>query len=1040
MARREENEWAGQYRAAFPKLDRKNHPSMVAGGDYCRLLGVDGRYTGSFRRFPGFKEVLDIRDVDVAVTDDVSDLGTDLAVWFFKYLVVQAVVGEDTYGEEGTTNYPAMFAGGVERTLRGFVGAHNYKSGANTRGVLRFIWWDTTANAGAGGWASQPLILEVDKVARLCDGRYEVSTSDAGYGDGVISASAEYDVASMGPFIYTAVKRGGDFTSNDGIVPYEIDGANDASFEGGTPRNYYNRSIRVISTGASTLRWQYTEFGPLMFTVGIRSSGNASGWPSANQFDFSDETASTDYLRGAVRFTARMFSGAKNAEGPLMKPKDPSHTVPTDGSYKFAWGEGNQGGTGDIDKPYTRQLPNLFRLGIDDDQLAPAIKVFRSLSSYWFDDIEVEAPSEDVLGGFLMEVDSERVVPMFTWKGTTYGEWPGTPAENDAVSASAGYDMSPMRGRSATWTAAGKVVTVDTPIDWLSTQAVSCELVLDETTGSTYTACSCAGVFEISEWSEGSNTITVKQAPTGPDAGGSSGVRWMVRPFTNTGHYGDSDINEAEADPGIDTGVRIQMGHRTDFELAAKGARLEPLTQDTAWAPKHLKLFLPYQGTLLRIGSMPRPNPPTILFDREEVLSWGSLIKYAPEECRVGDAVPLGDSQDETVLALVAAGDYAFAVGASSVYAIRRDTKWLTVNKAQTMSGGVGRYAAVGVGTSLFVVSPSGMFVYDGATEQAQLVSAMDRIILEDWRESLGAVRMTYDMRLGALMLLNDTEDEMVIMWNNTGAITTLRNCPWIYATYGENPEDAGTVRSYWITGSGVIHTPNADREDGYSQTMCGEDADLSISGSRIWNGTAGATSTQLNVKVAEFIGGEDEVDAAAVAGFHLLMTSGDNKGYSVEISTVTDDGVTQTITLTEELPYEVATGDQFAIAPIEFEVVGWPLQQGDRGADLFGRKVVDSMSHDVILKAGETGTANPNIFMDHLMYHRGSITVNTHQISRIAGLNVSPSNNFSWLSVSGPVLIPAWRQMSSNLDFEWLGGIVHGTITSSEADTDPAT
>jgi hypothetical protein len=896
------------YRAAVPKQDRRNHPALVPAGSYPKLTGIDGRHLGSFRRFPGFKEVVDLANVDLYIPvtrlgasfstiskleEGGIDTDTDLGfasisqVYFFKYITVQVVVGLNDLTFE-------PYAESKVHTLRGFVVAHDYVDESatpdQTVGIVRFVFFHPVANQ----WWSVPLLQEKARVAGTVDSRYGIDTEHANYtNDGpVITADAEYDVTAMGPFIFLCVNRVPAVGKPDRVVE-----GTPLSPSGSVPRDYYNLSIRFESTynTSANIGVYYTDIGPLMDPLLVSTHPVEVVTDGVLHKDFS------------VRRAIRTFSKLKNVEGPLLSIGADQIATGTDATHLYWLKKGTNNALDDTVE--TRGFHRLTDVGVEDDKLGPALRAYRSIDSYWFENAGVDAGT--LLGGTLFR-------------------------ENEVALENRGEDPA------------------------------------------------------VNETSE------------------------------DGGSYGTEIATEY-------TGYRISAGKVTDGAISS-AQRINPYVDDTAYAPRHMRLLLGYQGTLLRIGSMPRAAAPAVTADREEILSWGSLRKYAPEQCRVQDATPLGSQQDERILTLVSAGDFAYAVGDTSVYRLHRNGQVLTMNEVQTDIGGVGRYAALGVGTALFYVSYTGVYMVDGATQSIELISALDRIILEDWKDSLDSIHMCYDGRIGALFILNETEDEALVIWSNTGLITTLSDVPFKFCTQGVNPVTAKSRRSFWMTQGGKIFEINATRDSATAMTMCGGDPDST------WNGEVRFANKTTNVHVPA-----DGVPDEAAIGFKVHFLTGEHAGESRTITEIDDTAENKFYRWAVPLDPGPAVGDRYAIAPVPFEVVGWPLQDAGEGVNLFRRRIITGMGHSLLRLGGEiTDADNPNLVMDHLIYRRGQI--DTVMAEGEAKMEEDPGHNFTDVNYAGPVLLPSWRQMASNLDFELLGTQVKSRVSVSDHESDPST
>ena len=497
-----------------------------------------------------------------------------------------------------------------------------------------------------------------------------------------------------------------------------------------------------------------------------------------------------------------------------------------------------------------------------------------------------------------------------------------------------------------------------------------------------------------------------------------------------------SNPNLVLTGPGGYTAVSADMGESKDDVLVTQ-RQFDPFGgDDTVFFPREVRLVQPYQGTLLRIGSVPYPTIDIDVSDRDQILSWGALNKFAPEQFRIEDTTPLGASQDEASRAFVAVSDYVFVVGDTSIFRIHRNGNVLAINEIQTLAGGVSRWANVGVGSMMFYVAPNGLYMVDGATGEYQLVSALDRVIQEDWQDSLSSIRMCYDMTLGAVFMLNTQLNQCILLWNNTGNITQLNDITWKWCTQGVDPTTAELNRSWWIGDNGVIYTVNSERNSvGYGTytegalSLCGGNPALT------WNGfgVALAATTRTYILKTDQTPA-DPVDPACI-GFRAYFLTGERAGMSAVITGVGNEpGVGQYI---EHEPLAPGSNtSMIAIAPVIFELVGWPVAMSEGGTDKFLRKHIRSMSHAVYLLGGDINiNTNPSLLVQHVIYRRTNLTVPLGEPTQKL-MSEDSSKNYTYKGVAGTVLYPAWKCWASNADYEICDGLVHVIITKSEAES----
>ncbi len=915
-----------RYPFTTPTQDRYNHPAKVVSGNLVRAVGVDGRFAGAARSFPGFTTVLDIQAAPYngfdwgTLDEDLMDNpykhlpsidNTGLTnIWFAKYLSVQIPVFT-TSANSGHDD-----VAGSSRVLRGFAIAHDYAADQQTqRGMFAFYFYDPVE----ARWAYHPLMREVDDLtsaggwgirdAEAWDyssasinniwGPYNEFLTDRA---DLLESTSEYDVASLGNFIYfTIVPAAGSTVSNGihrsvfcgGVGVNRLDvGTTDSETYGYHTRSHWSPTLigppwtKMIIEMTSALSKDILEL----------SDANAAITPASRSANFSDNGFDS----------VRSVEGAGNVTGRIV------------GGLRVKWDRKNVAGP----------LQAKFRTGADT-------------------------------------------------KNTNYDV---RMADFDSISA---------------------------PDAWLRAHMGFATIL------------------------RGRGYRTIDDANFGPEVGTLLESR-MFREDSNEWHDDATHDPTTTLDTTYTTDA-VVVGQKGDFEVMQQ-PQLDVNRDNTAFCPRKIRRILPYQATLLRIGTVPIPPEPLELFDRDEILSWGSLSSFAPEEMSVNNSTPLGSSQDEIALAMVAAGDYAFIVGDTSIFRIHRNGTLLAINEIQSLSGGVGRFAAVGVGTSLAYVSPAGAYLVDGATGDFQRISVLDRIIQDEWASTLASIHVSYDSALEAMIFMNTSTKEVVFLWSGTGHVTSLRHTPYKFISYGVDPVQADFVRNWWFDNTGKVFTVNSNRGsysyDGGTEgaiTMCGGDP------ASTWNGTVGDDVTDGLIAplnwAFQILGAS--FDSACV-GFELHALSGINIGLHRTI--LTASGLSLTF---DAFPGVFSRGDRVAIAPIVVELLGWPIQFGE-AADPFQRKIIKSLSHHINLIGGDTTiSTNVNLYVEHLLYTRSNLT--TAVVGPVEKLiSADQTKNYTRTHYAGTIIYPSWRCYCANLDLEFIEGLVHLDVRPSEAETAP--
>lgn len=466
-----------------------------------------------------------------------------------------------------------------------------------------------------------------------------------------------------------------------------------------------------------------------------------------------------------------------------------------------------------------------------------------------------------------------------------------------------------------------------------------------------------------------------------------------------------------------------------------------------AKSDRELTARLPFNFTLQHVGVWPRTalvratddqvfvvakpflgdDPATRVVELSEKASWRVMWsppeRYELENFRgavTGEQYRFPDAQ-ATIFALERVGDFLFACTDLGVIRFHKSGSYVAVNPLSFKWGIQGRDAATSMGNQLMLATSVGLIQVDGPTMQERGVAAVQRLLAstEFWRADLANVHLSYDAQLGALILLNTVKNEMYLLWPDTGAVTSLEDCPWIQSAEGVDPENGGSPRSFWITSDGRVHTPDAE-ETSPKKTMYGGGSSDTV------NGTAtGGTTTTLTDSGAVF--------ASNAKGFQIHFLSGANIGSSRPISSIT--GGQQRISWTSPLNTGIASGDRYAVAPIPFRPRGHQLV-GQRGLDMFIRKIVTGMSANIELLGGEDTTTNPNLKMTYKMYrHLADSAPATVEV----GMTEDVTHMQAALQVQDTILFPEWVCLASNLDFQLLAGRVSGKISTSGSISSPS-
>lgn len=400
-----------------------------------------------------------------------------------------------------------------------------------------------------------------------------------------------------------------------------------------------------------------------------------------------------------------------------------------------------------------------------------------------------------------------------------------------------------------------------------------------------------------------------------------------------------------------------------------------------------------------------------------ETIMYSSLVMGEKENFPITN-VWRPSTPGETYHALLKAGDYVVAIGSAGVYRLLQNGTEMSGTTLVRGTGGVSRWGQTSVGASVFMVSPSGFKEIDTNTGSIRNLAALDRMIFDDrqWGSSLASIHVAYDATAGALILLNTVEDECIILWEATGAITTLEDCPWSFLTQGPDAKTGGNQRAYFVTDAGVVHCIDALRTMPV-KSMCGAGGgtdDILV------NGTVAASSTTTVINVTAD-GANDIPDDCL--GFKVYFRSGENEGLSRTISVRNGD---LQFTVSEALPSPPSAGDSISIAPIRFRVT-CPQIQGGEGHDGFEYKRLQTVGAAFTEIEGGEGAGT---------FQVGAYKRTTKLAGLDIGYNEIPDQCLAYVNAAGTQLYPYIESTMADLDFELQALLTRSSLTGSEAES----
>lgn len=482
-----------------------------------------------------------------------------------------------------------------------------------------------------------------------------------------------------------------------------------------------------------------------------------------------------------------------------------------------------------------------------------------------------------------------------------------------------------------------------------------------------------------------------------------SGIQtWQFR-YTNDGSF-DVPPYQRSVQAMSDDGLLTQMQY-------------DAVANEVGAAPR-MKRIVGFDGMLIGVTDPREPVTPDQDWKHveqlPEAICWSAISQGEAENFPVLNYQEL-DDPSERVLGLFAGSTAAFAVTNMSIYRILRAGTSVSMTRVAYPLGCVGRFAACAVGDVLYVITRTGVKEIDGATGEVRNVRLLNRLVFDDkrWAGTLSSVQVGYDGFAGAILFLNTSLHELVLLWESTGAVTRIVDAPWSFIASGPDVKtNNGAQRAYLVDSAGKTHTVDAFREAGKA-TMCGASASETVNGS-VTSGSA----THIIDSTASF--------PVGCVGFKVYILSGARAGETATIA-VRNSGTDLTVS---GLSATLTTGDRYSIAPVAVHV-RLPRLSGMGADDPFVRKIASNITASLNDLQGEVSTNDVNAYV-YMGLHSGSseLVVNPVRVSSVTDQVVVRAN------VAKNKVYPFLASYGSNMDFEIDALLVQGQLSASEAES----
>lgn len=410
-----------------------------------------------------------------------------------------------------------------------------------------------------------------------------------------------------------------------------------------------------------------------------------------------------------------------------------------------------------------------------------------------------------------------------------------------------------------------------------------------------------------------------------------------------------------------------------------------------------------------------------------DVIRWSRVDRSRKGLLPVLNRRLIADLSD-SILSLVSTKSFVVAMMTNGMMRIHRSGSRLALDYIHNQHGSAGRYGTVAVGNTLYIVSPVGILIMDLFSGQLDVVNATQHFFDEagaHWRDDLADIQVAYDSELGAVIFLNPTKFEMILIWLNYGVVSQLIDVPFAHVRSSPDLQTGGRRRAiFYETTGGALYEIDADRS-ATSRTTFSYSGESSLT----YNGT---TTSTISNKL---------IDGAAT--FHDNMV-----GHFVRVRQ--SDGSWSRARITaKDTAIQLSLDTDIAPSGLRYEVGGipmqgtmWPLSvQGvfdqRRAApitELFRMKKVTAMGAALFgVGSSYDASVGPNLKLNYQLFERD---VDVAAVEAEGAMDDTQNNTtFAKVSRQHTVLVPGFEQWASNLDFDLLGILVSGTIGKSQHD-----
>ena len=165
---------------------------------------------------------------------------------------------------------------------------------------------------------------------------------------------------------------------------------------------------------------------------------------------------------------------------------------------------------------------------------------------------------------------------------------------------------------------------------------------------------------------------------------------------------------------------------------------------------------------------------------------WSSLYEVSPELFPPGNRY-FPKTPNNYILTFEEVGQNVIGFSIDRQYMFRKEGSSFRVQELHNGFGVTGPFASESVGAMAYIMTPKGVKTVDGGAQLDEL-TALNEVIIRDWRGNLSDVSMAYDPEISALFILNPSFSETAVMWFNTAKVSLLKDTTFVRIARGHWP------------------------------------------------------------------------------------------------------------------------------------------------------------------------------------------------------------------------------------------------------------